>query len=99
MAENSVLHFNGNWRSYQQRILDDLDFHLRDNKLHVVAAPGAGKTTLGIEVIARIGQPALILCPTNTIKTQWKERICSSFLPEQFSYRSITFLLLFPNNS
>ena len=83
MAVNSVLHFNGNWRSYQQRILNDLDFHLRDNKLHVVAAPGAGKTTLGIEVIARIGQPALILCPTNTIKTQWRERICSSFLNEE----------------
>ncbi|MBQ3857959.1 MULTISPECIES: hypothetical protein [Segatella] len=38
----SILHFNGVWRSYQKRILDDLDFHLRDSKLHIVAAPGAG---------------------------------------------------------
>ena len=81
----SVLHFNGTWRSYQERILNNLNYHLRDSKLHVVAAPGAGKTTLGIEVISRIGRPSLILCPTNTIKHQWRERICSSFLqPEQY---------------
>lgn len=81
----SVLHFNGTWRSYQERILNNLNYHLRDSKLHVVAAPGAGKTTLGIEVIARIGRPSLILCPTNTIKHQWRERICSSFLqPAQY---------------
>ena len=77
------MHFNGTWRSYQQRILDDLDYHLRDQKLHVVAAPGAGKTTLGIEVIARLQRPTLILCPTNTIKNQWRERICTSFLQEK----------------
>ncbi|MBR6857809.1 MAG: DEAD/DEAH box helicase family protein [Bacteroidales bacterium] len=80
---DSVLHFNGEWRSYQKRILDDLDFHLRDDKLHVVAAPGAGKTTLGIEVISRLNRPSLILCPTNTIKNQWKERIRTSFLQEK----------------
>ena len=79
----TVLRFNGTWRSYQKRILDDLDFHLRDHKLHVVAAPGAGKTTLGIEVISRLDRPSLVLCPTNTIKNQWTERICSSFLREE----------------
>ena len=78
-----ILRFNGTWRSYQKRILDDLNFHLRDDKLHVVAAPGAGKTTLGIEVISRLNRPSLILCPTNTIKNQWKERICTSFLQEK----------------
>ena len=83
MPQERILHFNGSWRSYQKRILDDLDFHLRDKKLHIVAAPGAGKTTLGIEVIARLQRPTLILCPTNTIKTQWRERICTSFLQEK----------------
>ena len=78
-----ILHFNGEWRSYQKRILDDLVFHLRDDKLHVVAAPGAGKTTLGIEVISRLNRPSLILCPTNTIKNQWKERIRISFLQKK----------------
>lgn len=79
----SILHFNGVWRSYQKRILDDLDFHLRDSKLHIVAAPGAGKTTLGIEVISRLNRASLILCPTNTIKDQWKERIQTSFLQKK----------------
>ena len=83
MPQEQFLHFNGTWRSYQQRILNDLDFHLRDQKLHIVAAPGAGKTTLGIEVIARLHRPTLILCPTNTIKNQWRERICTSFLQEK----------------
>ena len=61
MASECILHFNGTGRSYHKRILDDLDFHLRDHKLHVVAAPGAGKTTLGIEVISRLNRPSLIL--------------------------------------
>lgn len=77
-----LLNFKGSWRSYQKRILDNLDFHLLDSKLHIIAAPGAGKTTLGIEVISKINKPTLILCPTNTIKNQWKDRICSSFLEE-----------------
>ena len=83
MSQEKSLHFNGSWRSYQLRILDSLEYHLRDKKLHVVAAPGAGKTTLGIEVISRLNRPTLILCPTNTIKNQWKERICSAFLQEK----------------
>lgn len=76
------LRFRGSWRSYQKRILESLEFHLVDEKLHIVAAPGAGKTTLGIEVLSRLNRPALVLCPTNTIKNQWKDRICSSFLDE-----------------
>lgn len=58
---------------------------MQDEKLHIVAAPGAGKTTLGIEVLSRLNQPFLVLCPTNTIKNQWKDRICSSFLEESES--------------
>ena len=79
----NLLKFKGSWRDYQERILNNLSFHLRDKKLHVVAAPGAGKTTLGIEVISRINRPTLILSPTNTIKNQWKDRICSAFLDEK----------------
>lgn len=95
MHKENVLRFNGHWRSYQQRILDNLDFHLRDKKLHVVAAPGAGKTTLGIEVIARLQRPTLILCPTNTIKNQWRDRICSSFLQEK-DYSMVSTLIRKP---
>ncbi|MBR1461703.1 DEAD/DEAH box helicase family protein, partial [bacterium] len=80
---SEFLHFKGSWRSYQKRILDNLEYHLLDKKLHIVAAPGAGKTTLGIEVIARLNQPTLILAPTNTIRYQWRDRICSAFLEEK----------------
>ena len=80
----SQLKFKGCWRSYQQRVLDELVYHLGDNKLNVVAAPGAGKTTLGIEVILRLKNPAFILAPTITIKNQWKQRILDNFLPSDF---------------
>ena len=77
---DNVLKFNGKWRDYQKRILDNLNFHLSDNKIHVVAAPGAGKTTLGIEVIARLNKHTIILAPTITIRDQWKQRIIEAFL-------------------
>ena len=41
------LKFRYSWRPYQQRVLDSIDQHLDDDRLHVVAAPGAGKTTVG----------------------------------------------------
>ena len=75
-----VLNFKGTWRNYQKRILDSLAVHLADKKIHVVAAPGAGKTILGIEVLSRLNRPALILAPTLTIRAQWLSRIKESFL-------------------
>ena len=75
----SNLKFKGVWRSYQQRVLQELQLHLYDKKLNVVAAPGAGKTTLGIEVVRRLNKPTLILAPTITIKNQWKQRIIEGF--------------------
>ncbi len=77
------LKFKGQWRDYQKDVLKNLEHHLGDRKLHVVAAPGAGKTILGIEVIARLGQNVLIFAPTLTIRNQWKERIISSFLSDE----------------
>ena len=81
MLEN--LMFKGTWRSYQQKVLDNLQKHLSDKKLHIVAAPGAGKTILGLEVIRRIGKHCLILAPTITIKNQWAMRIKQSFLTDE----------------
>ena len=78
----NILKFKGTWRDYQQNILDDLNFHLSDNKIHVVAAPGAGKTTLGIEIIARLNKSVLIFAPTITIRNQWKQRISDAFLTD-----------------
>jgi len=55
--------FKYSWRKYQQRVLDDLQDHLNDEHLHVVAPPGSGKTVLGLEVAIRLNNPTLILAP------------------------------------
>ena len=69
------LKFQFPWRSYQKRILDELEDHLDDDCLHIVAAPGSGKTILGLEVMRQLGLPTLILAPTITIRNQWVERL------------------------
>lgn len=71
----SQLQFKGQWRDYQQSVLDELSVHLQDDHLHIVAAPGSGKTVLGLEVMRQLGQPTLILSPTRTIRDQWLERL------------------------
>ncbi len=70
------------WRPYQARTLKDFDQHIADGKLHVVAAPGSGKTVLGIEAALRINKPALVLSPTLTIRDQWRQRFVDLFMPE-----------------
>ena len=52
--------FKGTFRSYQQRILDSADLYLSDGKINIVAAPGSGKTILGLELIRRLGNPCII---------------------------------------
>jgi superfamily II DNA or RNA helicase len=74
------MHFRWAWRPYQERVLNSLHVHLNDRKLHVVAAPGAGKTCLGLEVFRLLGHPAVVLSPTRTIRNQWLERL-ADFLP------------------
>jgi len=73
--------FQGNWRTYQARLLERLDSYLEDKRLHIVAAPGSGKTVFGLEVVRRINHPTLILAPTITIRNQWAERLVQYFLP------------------
>ncbi|TRZ41384.1 DEAD/DEAH box helicase family protein [Robertkochia solimangrovi] len=68
------------WRSYQQRVLDELNTHLDDQHLHIVAPPGSGKTVLGLEVVLRLNKPTLILAPTIAIRNQWINRFCELFL-------------------
>src|SRR5690625_5193985 len=68
------------WRTYQQRILNELDYHLQNRHLHLEAPPGSGKTVLGLEVMLRLNQPTIILAPTLTIKNQWESRFTELFL-------------------
>ncbi len=75
--------FKYEWRPYQKRVLDNATKYLQDGKVHIVAAPGSGKTVLGIELLLRLNKPVLILAPTVTIKNQWVERFVSSFLNQK----------------
>lgn len=77
------LKFIYSWRSYQERFLKNIQNHINDNHLHVVAPPGSGKTILGIEIIRQIGKKALVLSPTLTIRNQWQSRLQSFFLKNE----------------
>jgi superfamily II DNA or RNA helicase len=74
--------FQRTWRSYQARFLDRLTEYISDRRLHLVAAPGSGKTILGLEIIRRINEPTLVLAPTITIRDQWVDRLGACFLAE-----------------
>lgn len=78
---DQLLSFQGQWRVYQKRVLDRADSYFKDKRIHIVAAPGSGKTTLGIELIRRLNAPALILSPSINIRNQWIERIRDAYLP------------------
>lgn len=82
MDYSSILKFKYTWRNYQARVLENTREYMADGKVHIVAAPGSGKTTLGIELIARMGENALVLAPSITIREQWRERIIEGFLLE-----------------
>ncbi|MGV0922989.1 DEAD/DEAH box helicase family protein [Empedobacter tilapiae] len=75
--------FKYSWRDYQQRVLSELETHLEDEHLNVVAPPGSGKTVLGLEVMLRINKSTLILAPTLAIRNQWKDRFVELFLNNQ----------------
>lgn len=81
------IEFKGTFRDYQKRILDSADLYLADGKINIVAAPGSGKTILGLELIRRLGNPCIILSPTTTIREQWGERFRESFLPEEYDVK------------
>ena len=74
------IHFKGEYRPYQKRILNQAITLLSKKKLHIVAAPGSGKTTLGIELILQANAPCLILTPSITIREQWIQRFQKDFL-------------------
>lgn len=78
MFDNSIK-FKYSWRPYQERVLGEADKFLKDGKINVVAAPGSGKTILGLELARRLNKPVIIFAPTVTIKNQWVSKFISSF--------------------
>jgi superfamily II DNA or RNA helicase len=73
--------FRGTFRPYQAAILSAAQEHLADGRISIAAAPGSGKTVLGLELIRWLGAPALVLSPTLVIAQQWSERLGDLFLP------------------
>jgi hypothetical protein len=84
------LQFRFPWRSYQATYLKNLDKHITDKHLHLIAPPGSGKTILGIEIVRRINKKTLVLAPTLTIRNQWKDRL-HTFFTEENSFESVSF--------
>ena len=76
---NNTIKFKYPWRPYQDRVLKESNKFLSDGKINIVAAPGSGKTILGLELARRLGNPVIIFAPTVTIKKQWITKFISSF--------------------
>ena len=89
MNEFEKIQFNGTFRDYQQRILDNSARYLKDGKINIVAAPGSGKTILGLELIRRLGNRCLILSPTTAIREQWGQRFKDLFLNDKNSFSDL----------
>lgn len=71
------------WRDYQQEVIDKAQGFISDRHIHVVAAPGSGKTVLGLELMRRIDKPTVILAPTIAIRNQWADRFMQLFLQKE----------------
>ena len=80
MTDFKNICFKGQFRDYQKRILDNADKYLKDGKINIVAAPGSGKTVLGLELIRRLNSPAIVFSPTTAIREQWGNRFKDLFL-------------------
>jgi len=69
------MQFQYPFRKYQEMILEHIVPDDDDDKYHLVAPPGSGKTIVGLELIRRFGEPAVVFAPTSTIQLQWAEKV------------------------
>ncbi len=76
------INFKGTFRDYQKKVIENLDKYFDDEKINIVAAPGSGKTILGLELIRKLGSNCLVFSPTTTIRNQWGDRFEEMFLPK-----------------
>lgn len=75
------LAFQYPFRRYQNLILNQVESTKdKDHKFHIVSPPGSGKTIVGLELIRRFGEHAVVFTPTSTIQLQWRERM-RMFIP------------------
>ena len=76
--ENEIS-FKYELREYQKRALSEIDKYIDDEKIHIVAAPGAGKTILALKLVFEFNHNTMILVPTIAIREQWVERMLNDF--------------------
>jgi hypothetical protein len=60
-------------------VLAELEAHLEDRHFHLIAAPGSGKTLVGLEALRRVGKPSVVFAPTVAIRDQWIRRFLECF--------------------
>ncbi|MBL4660862.1 MAG: DEAD/DEAH box helicase family protein [Alcanivoracaceae bacterium] len=77
------LKFKYSWRPEQQRVLSNILQYLDDKRIHLVAAPGAGKTVIGIEVFNQLKLKTLVVSPTKLIRNQWLQRLCDFLIIDE----------------
>jgi superfamily II DNA or RNA helicase len=66
-------------RNFQKEIIAEIERHLSDEALHIVAPPGAGKTLLGVEIAKKLQKRTLILVPSLVLKNQWLSYLTAAF--------------------
>lgn len=76
--KSKQIKFQSNLKLFDYQTTAMKNLLLSDNGV-LIAPPGSGKTIMGIELIAKLKQPALILVHKKQIFDQWVERI-ESFL-------------------
>ena len=79
MSELNRFKFKHEFRDYQKRALDEVHQYMEDDKIHIVAAPGAGKTILALQLLVEINKNTLILVPTISLREQWITRFSDDF--------------------
>ncbi len=65
------------YRKYQQDMLETFEHLLNKNErqLHFVAPPGSRKTILGLDLIRRLNQQAVVFSPNSAIQIQWLDKL------------------------
>lgn len=71
------IRFRGELRPSQKDISDIVrsQWHAGEDKFHVIAPPGSGKTVTGLYLCTEIiRRPALVLSPNSAMQSQWAFR-------------------------
>ncbi|MEX2426561.1 MAG: DEAD/DEAH box helicase family protein [Thermomicrobiaceae bacterium] len=77
-ALSEALHqtsFRWPFRKYQSLALDAYEHRAPEHqhRCYLVMPPGSGKTALGLEIVRRAGNPAIVFSPNTAVQQQWSD--------------------------